>query len=72
MLRRRYQWSYEKVQETVVLQSLHEFSLRNSLSASHQELFYHRNSLRSFLKYDEFRNYRFPIDPERVTKLYST
>ena len=24
------------------------------------------------LKYDEFSYYRFPIDPERVTKLYST
>ena len=45
---------------------------RFNLSASHKELYYHRSSVREFPEYDEFRYYRFPIDPERVTKLYST
>ena len=45
---------------------------RFNLSPGHKELFYHRSGIRELPEYDEFRNYRFPIDPERVTKLYST
>ena len=45
---------------------------RFNLSASHKEFYNHRNSLRELLKHDEFSDLRFPINPERVTKLYST
>ena len=53
------------------------FPLRNlvdrfNLSASHEKFLNTGSGIRSFSKYDEFSDYRFPIDPERVTKLYST
>ena len=49
---------------------LQYFLGRFNLSANHQEFYNHRNSLREFSEYDEFRDLRFPIDPERVTKSY--
>lgn len=72
MLHRRHKWSDEKVQEAVLMFPLRNLVDRFNLSPNHKKFYNHRNSICSFPEYDEFSYYRFPIDPERVNKLYST